>query len=336
VHDNITNANKIHNNKISERHQQSVISGVESGVKNYIRSRKDKIPGFINTHFSLQGSLRMHRKALGKDLYKAPLNILWIVPTLLTRAASAMLNKLGSETMARRLDRIPAGFETDVQKEITWLIYSELLELPYQQGDRQATKDALLESILDTPEISTIISGYLAEIHQKSGDPKFRKSLEKNFQEYASSRAAAADIASSIITLASGAVAFHKLTPGALMSGSAVAAVIAEKLAIANFWLGPSLGAWYYSVFPATASTGLLVAATSSVIATLALLSSFTGILTDPVQLKLGIHQKRLEKFLDALANELLDKTASPYKIKDLYITRVFDLFDILITAIKS
>ena len=144
------------------------------------------------------------------------------------------------------------------------------------------------------------------------------------------------DLAGSIITLSSGYVAFHKATPGVLASGGAAAAAIAQQIAIAKFWMGPALGAWYYGVFPATASTGLIVAATGSIMAGLALIMPFTGILTDPLQSKLGMHQKRLYKFLDALQDELLGVKKSKYRIKDQYLARVFDIFDLLRVAMRS
>ncbi len=317
-------------------HRRLVAKAVEQGIERYIRSRKAKIPDFVNRHFSFKGALRLHQKALWKDLYKVPLNIVWIVPALIIRTSSYLSYKFGAAKIARLLNRLPAGFETEVQKEINWLIYSELLELPYKQAQRETKKDALLEEILNVSELSAVIADYLNEIDQKSTAPNFRRALEKNLQEYAGSRIAASDLAGSIISLSSGYAAFHKATPGALSGGSAAAAAIAEKIAVSQFWLGSTIGGWYYSLFPATASTGLVIAATGSIIATLALLSTFTGIITDPLQSKLGLHQKRLQKFLDALRDELLDKNGSPYKIKDLYMTRIFDILDLLITALRS
>ena len=316
--------------------KQLISRAVNNGITKYIHDRKAKVPSFVDAHFSFKGALKIHRKAIGRDLYRSPLNILWLIPLTATKASALLLKKVGAGNISEYLNRIPPGIQTDVQKEINWLIYTELLELPYLQDSRESTKDSLLEEILQDPEISTVITGYLNEISKKSTAPDFRQTLERNLQEYATSRTAAADLAGSIITLSSNYIAFQKALPGALTSGSAVAAAIAEQTAVSNFWLGATLGKWYYSLFSVTASAGLVITATASIMAGLALITTFTGIITDPLQSKLGLHQKRLYKFLDALNDELLGANNSEYKIKDQYIVRVLDIFDLLIAALRK
>ncbi len=323
------------NHDASER-SNTVEKAVAVGIENYILSRKEKVPEFVDDHFSFDGALKLHKKAIGKDLYRAPLNILWMVPLTVAKACSFLSKKVGANKVSGILGRVPPGFQTEVQKEVNWLIYNELLELPYQQGSRESSKDALLEEILNVPEISDIIGEILSEISSKSEAPGFRKALERNLREYATSRTAASELAGGIITLSSGLVAFQKAVPGAIASGSAAAGLIAEKIAISQFWLGSTVGAWYYTLFPATASTGLVIAATGSIMAGLALITTFTGIITDPLQSKLGLHQKRLNRFLDALREELLEEKKSKYHIKDQYIARVFDIFDLLTIALKT
>ena len=322
--------------QVSIEQRQLILKAVTAGTENYIQARKAKVPTFVTKHFSFKGALKLHQKALGKDLYRAPLNILWLVPLAIVKVGSLILNKAGAGKMARRLDALPPGFQTDVQQEINWLIYTELLELPYQQDSRTSTQDALLTAILQDSELASVIDGYLTKIHKKSTASDFRRTLEKNLKEYANSRTAAAELAGNIITLSSSYAAFHKAMPGAITSGSATAAVIAEKIAIAKFWLGPTLGAWYYGLFPIAASTGLVIAATGTIMAGLALITTFTGIITDPLQAKLGLHQKRLNKFIDALGDEMSGDTQAQYKIKEQYISRVFDIVDLLITAVRS
>lgn len=321
---------------MSEEQRLIILNAVNSGIDDYIQSRKAKVPDFVEKHFSFHGALELHRKALGKDLYKAPLNVLWLVPLAAAKGSAFLLNKIGASSIARQLNRLPSGFQTDVQKEINWLIYTELLELPYEQNSRQSSKDALLEAILKDVQLASLIDGYLNEIHQKITRQDFREALERNLQEYASSRSAAAEIASSIITLCSSYTAFHQAMPGALSAGAASAAAIAQKLAIAQFWLGPTLGAWYYGLFPAAASTGLVIATTGAIMAGLGLISAFTGIITDPLQAKLGLHQKRLYKFIDALAGQIKGNSEARYGIAELYAGRVLDILDLLRLAMRS
>ncbi len=310
-----------------------VKQAVEDGISRYIEARKAKVPAFVAEHFSLKGALRLHKKALGKDLYKGPLNILWSVPSIMFRVTALGLKKLGEKHLSERLEKLPKGFETDVQKEVSWLVYTGLLEIPYAQNHRISNKDALLDEILSDKTLSAWMAQLLSKIHDQSKDPAYRAALEKNLQEYATSRTAASEMAGSIITLSAGYAAFNKAVPGTFAAGSATATAIAQHLAIANFWLGTTLGTWYYGVLPVTASTGLLIATTGSLMAALAIITTFTGIITDPLQTKLGIHQKRLFKFIDAFKTELLGAGQSQYKIKDQYVARVFDILDLLKTA---
>jgi len=311
-------------------------SAVDKAIRKYIESRKEKVPGFVKRHFSFPGTLGLNKKAIGSDLYKAPINVIWLLPYTGLKASSALLKKVGFQRIPSRIENLPVGFTTDVQKEVTWLIFTELLEIPYIQGKRKSRKDALLEKILNQPEISSLFAAALSEIYGKSRNPEFRSALEKNLLEYSKSRTAAAELAGSLISLSVGATMFHKMTPGALTAGGALAAAIAEQTAISSFVFGPTLGSLYYGIFPASTSVVLLTASTGTLLAALAVLSSFSGIITDPIQYKLGIHGKRLNRLIDSLENELRGMGNSEFKIRDQYIARVFDLLDLVMKGART
>jgi len=67
-----------------------------------------------------------------------------------------------------------------------------------------------------------------------------------------------------------------------------------------------------------------------------AILTSFSGIITDPIQYKLGLHQKRLNKLIDSLDKELRGLGDSGLHFKEQYIARVFDLLDLFRAAAKT
>ncbi len=309
---------------------------VKSGIERYIKSCKAKVPVFVAEYFSMRGALKLHCKALGKDLYRAPLNLIWAGPSLVLQALSGLCRKFGAKSAAHRLDRLPKGFKTEVQREVEWLIYTELLELPYSQGERKSHKDALLAEILAEPVLARICKDYLDTIRRKLDEPDFRKALEHNLAQLAIARTAAADLAASIISLAAGYAAFQKATPGAVAGGTALAGAIAHHLAVSSFWLGPTLGAWYYSIFPASASAGLIVASVGTVMAALAVVSTLAGVVVDPILAATGVHRRRLEKFIDRLGNELRGYGESRLKIHDHYLARVFDLLDLLKAAAQA
>ncbi len=316
--------------------KEDILPAFDEAVTNYIRSRRERVPEFVNHYFSFRGALRLNQKAFGTDLYKVPLNVAWSIPYFGLRASASVLRKIKLDKISNRIDTIPPGFETRVQKEIKWLIFTELLELPYSRPGRTSFKDALLIEILDQPHISSLLANEFSIIHTHAKKPGYREFLEKNLAEYASSRTAAADLAGSIISLSAGVAAFGKMTPGALTAGSPLAAAIAHEAAVSNFILGPTLGGIYYTLFPAAASTGLVAVSTGAVVLGLAVLTSFSGIITDPVQSMLGIHQRRLYKLIDCLERQLKGKGKSQLKLRDQYFARVFDLFDLLKRAAQG
>ncbi|UCB47581.1 MAG: hypothetical protein JSW56_10365, partial [Deltaproteobacteria bacterium] len=215
-----------------EDHKRDLAVG--RAIEAYIESRKEKVPHFVRKHFSFKGAVKLNRKAFSSDLYKVPLNVAWTIPYLTLRGSSSLLKRMGLEKFPSHVERLPVGFETKVQKEISWLIFTELLEIPYAQGNRRSEKDALLENILNQPDISSLFMGDLSTIYSKSKDPRFRPALEKNLMAYSRSRTAASELAGNIISLSAGASVFGKMTPGALTVGGGLAATIAQQAAISN------------------------------------------------------------------------------------------------------
>jgi uncharacterized protein DUF6635 len=308
-------------------------TALDRAIQIYIRSRREKIPEFVRTHFSISGAARINKKALGSDLIKAPLNVAWALPYAAVRTTSLILKRVGLRKIDHLAKKMPIGLKTAVQEEVNRLIFSELLELPYGQGTKLRETDALLAEILDQPEIRRLFQDQLSLIYSKSKQEGFRQALEKRLREYSVSRIAVSEMAGNIITLAAGAGMMGQMTPGGLSFGAGLAAAIAQQSAISSFFLGPTLGGVYYGIFPASASLGLVVASTSAVLATLAVLSAFSGIITDPLQARLGIHGKRLNRLVDSLEQALRDRGEPELKLRAHYLARVFDLLDLLKTA---
>jgi zinc transporter ZupT len=247
--------------------QQTLQHAVDHGIEAYITSRKASIPGFIDRHFAFRGALALHRKTFGRDVYKHPVNLLWGLPVALVQGAAELLDKAGAHRTAQWLRRVPRGMPTVLHKELQWLIYTDLLELPYAQESRAAHRDALLEHILAEPQIAALCEEYLTHLHSVAERPAFRAALERHLEEYGKTRGAVSELAGSLLNLAAGYAALSKATPGALSAGTAAATAIAQHLAITNFWLGATVGAWYYGVFPVSASAGLVAATTSAILA---------------------------------------------------------------------
>lgn len=310
-------------------------AAVSDAIRHYLVERRTLVAPFTERHFQWQGAWRINRHALGKDLLRTPANVLWAVPQLLAQGSAVIGRKLGFNTLARQLDSLPSGFKTDVEREIEWLIYCELLELPLAQDGRCCTKDALLEQILAHPVIQQLLIPELQQLDQLAHQQDFRQRLENYLSTYTTSRTAAADLSGTLIGLAAGGAAFKQFTPGAMAIGSATATAIANQLAIANFALGSTIGSLYYGLFPIAASTGLLVATTGGLIAGLGVLSALAGVITDPIQQVLGLHERKLLKLLNTLEQQLTGQEHG-YRLHDAYVARIFDLWDLLQTTTRA
>ena len=146
---------------------------------------------------------------------------------------------------------------------------------------------------------------------------------------------ATAEIATGFVAAGLGALVVKQANPGLVTLSSALAAVIAQQMAIAAFPLGASLGGLWYSLFPAVASPGLLVVTTAGVFFGGAMLAAFSGVVTDPLQRRLGLHRGRLERFLRGLEADLCGEPGRSRLMRDQYVARLADIFDLIALAMR-
>ena len=313
--------------------QQTLQHAVDKGIEAYVASRRARIPGFIDRHFAFRGALALHRKTFGRDWYKHPVNLVWGVPVALVQGAAELLDKAGVHHTATWLHRMPRGLSTALHKELHWLLYTELLELPYAQEGRASHRDALLEHILADPRIAALCEEYVTQLHSVAERPDVRAALERHLEEYGKTRGAVSELAGSLLTLAAGYAALSQATPGALSAGTAAATALAQHLAITNFWLGATVGAWYYAIFPVAASAGLVAATTGAMLAAVGVVTALAWIVLDPLLAITGLHRRRLDRFVTVLGEELRGSRRGAYRVRDHYIARVFDVLEMLRAA---
>jgi hypothetical protein len=123
------------------------------------------------------------------------------------------------------------------------------------------------------------------------------------------------------------------LTPGVASFAPTLAAIVAQQAAIASFPLGAALGTLWYGLFPAVPSLPLLFGLSGGLMIAGSLLAAFAGIVADPMQRWLGLHQRRLRRMIDALERQMLDPGASGLAVRDRYVARLLDLVDLLTAA---
>jgi hypothetical protein len=309
-------------------------AAVDAGAARYFAARRAMVRPFVDRHFSLRGTLRLHRAALGWDVLKAPANLSLAAPQVVARVAARAVARAGAERVSGFLRR-PLLFETAVGRDVAWLIGTELLELPMRQRDRVSNRDALAETILEDPAIGRAIASALAEIGAHAQDPEFRARLDAAMAEYAVSRAAGSEIATGLVSLSLGAVALHKLTPGAATLGPTLAGMMAQQAAVASFPLGGWLGGVWYGLFPAAPTAGLIATTTGSLMLAATVFAAFAGVLADPVQRATGLHRARLMRLIATLERQFRDPDAKGFVAHDQYVARLLDLFDLIGAALR-
>jgi hypothetical protein len=308
---------------------------VDDGVRRYFAERWRRIGPFVDRNFSLRGSIRLHRAAVGWDIARAPLNLAMAAPQVGLLVASHAARKLGAPRLASELGSKRLVVHTAVGKELAWRLHADLLELPYRSGDRVAAKDALAETILSDPRVVAALTPAIEALGRRGDDPVLRSRLDEALVEYTRTRAAATEITTAMLSLSAGALALRKLTPGAMTLGPTLAAAIVQRAAVMSFPMGGALGSLWYSVFPVAPSAVLVAGLTGGLFAASTVASAFAGVVADPVQRRLGLHQRRLRRMLDALERQMKDPDAPGFVVHDHYVARLLDLFDMAGTLVR-
>lgn len=309
---------------------------IASAAAGYIQGCESRIDGFVQRHYSFRGALEVHSHAIGWDIIRVPLNILWSVANIFLAITAFLAGLLQLKKLAGWIKRIPPGLKTDLDRQISWLVVTELLQLPYEQGGKKSTRDALMEEILKDPSLQLLLNEKLAAFDGPSGDPQFQRRVNAKLAEYDSTRNGSADLASNVVLLVSSKLVMGETSFGALNAGTTVAAAVAHSVAVSNFWLGSTIGSYYYAIVPVAVSMRLLIAVTTGIAIALSLVSVFIGVLTDPIQAKLGLHQRRLKKLVRAVGDDLLGKQGEEFQLREKYMGRLFDVIDMLTVVGRS
>ena len=306
---------------------------VTDGIRRYIAERHALVPAFVDRNFGWRGALALNRRALGLDLVRAPANVALGFATLGKGAVTAGLRVARRRRVAEALHARNLFLETDVGREVRWRVMSELLALPYaepgkgRRRPRQCGRDALAEAILADPRLEAHLAATLAAIGRRADDAAFRRRLVSSMETYLGSRAAASDMASSLFAAGAGLAAYHQFTPGVTTLGAALATTIAHEAAVSGFALGPWLGNIYYSMFAASTPPLLYAGVFAGMLIPLAALAAFSGVVSDPLQRALGLHQRRLHRLIDAVEASLIGEH-SRFTVRDHYAARLLDFAD--------
>jgi hypothetical protein len=303
---------------------------VRRAARRYLADRRARVDAFADRHFGFTGTLRLHRRTLGWDILRIPAN-LYVAPVALGIAVAARIAaRLGFTRAAAWLAGRRPIFDTAMAREVRWLVTTELLQLPCEQPGRSQMHDGLAETILVDPGVADRL-GAAGAISAET-----RRQIVVAIAGYAETRAATAEIAAGCFTAGLGALWVKQVTPGMMTLGSVVAGMLAQQAAIAAFPFGAWLGAWWYGMYPAEPSIGLVVATTGALAVMGSVIAAFSGIVTDPIQRLLGVHRRRLLRLIDALERTLCDEAPGSFPLRDHYVARLLDLLDLTATLLRA
>ncbi|MEO1190292.1 MAG: DUF6635 family protein [Pseudomonadota bacterium] len=302
----------------------------EAGVAAYVAERHERMDAFVQTTYSLRGSYAIHRDALKEDYWRGPANVLMTVPQLAVEVGAAGASRMGWRQASDSLRKRRLQVDTVGGREVTWRLMTEFLELPYESPDgRVSHKDALAEAILRQPPFPALLAPLDQAVEQKPDREALRAWLVDSLTHYVDSRSHAAELVNALLASAAGALLFKQFTPGAASLGPLLAQAVAQKTA--PLWLpfgGKIMGLLPASLV-ATAPAAATAGATIGLLGIGALLASFSGLLTDPLQARVGLHHYRLRRLLNRLERSLLGHEQASYRLPDRYAARLFDILDL-------
>lgn len=260
--------------------------------------RESAVRRFVRARYGLRGTLALHRQALGMDLLRAPLNVALAPVFLLVRLLVPVLRRLRLPGVADWLSRRRIFLKSDMAARIEADLAGFAADLRRQGLMADAPPEAVARAIAG----------------------------------YAETRNAVAEITTSAVVLLSGLLLLHRATPGVISLAGPVAQLRAQAQAIEGFALGNWAGGLWYGVFPTTLSTPEVVL-TGVVLAILAsVLTTFAGLLADPVQLWTGMHRRRLMRLLARLDHA----GPTPALEREHLLARLGDLTDAALSLWRS
>lgn len=292
---------------------------MQHSAGDFFDNARRRVPDFVQRTYSLRGSLELHRMALGLDLLRTPLNVALAPLQVLMRLAGMVAGLLGAKRVSQWLGLRSLVLGTRVTHEVETRVLRDLLRISGATGD-------LARRIGDAPEVRALMAADCRPGEARQRAWRAAVTLEM----YSGTRSAVSEMTTAVMTVILGAIVFRSLTPGMVSVVPRIADIVALDAAIARFPLGDGLGRLWYGVFPVAAGPGLVIALGIPVILLAATITTFAGILADPLQVATGVHRRRLMRLIDALEHDLTGGNDRPFTAREHYFARVFDVVDMV------
>ncbi|WP_378942050.1 DUF6635 family protein [Paracoccus sp. R86501] len=236
-------------------------------LRSRLTRRDAQLRRFVARRYGLRGTLALHRHAFGADLLRAPVNVMLAPVALILQIVAALLTRIGARRAGARI----GGWRIFLRSDMSAQIHRDLTALI---ADLQA---------------------------QGLGPDAGPAQIDRALRAHVETRNAVAEITTSLIVLISGFVLFQRATPGLISLAGPMAQMRAHGAALRDFALGETLGRAWYWAFPVELSP-LYVIATGVVLALIgSVVTTFAGVIADPVQRMTGIHRRRLSRLMARL-----------------------------------
>ena len=135
--------------------------------------------------------------------------------------------------------------------------------------------------------------------------------------------------------LITGFAVYGGLTPGAFTLAPFVAGEYVQQQAIDGFWAGAWAGSYWYHWFPERADWSLIIETALLIMVAMAYLSTVIGLVIDPLQRWLGLHQRRLRRLLMTLENDILGTDPKNMRLPDTFLPRIVDAAETVVIMLR-
>lgn len=260
--------------------------------------RETAVRRFVRARFGPRGTLALHRHALGLDLLRAPVNVMLSPVFLLVRLLVPLLRRLGAVRAAEGLARRRIFLASDLSRHI-----------------------------------AADLTGFIADLDAQGIGPKAPpQAVARAAADYAETRNAVSEITTSLLVLLAGLALFHRATPGVISLAGPLAEMRARARAIDDFLLGNWAGGLWYGVFPRDLTMTEVVLTGAALAVAASVVTTFAGLIADPLQWAAGTHRRRIMRLLARL-----DRAAeAPALEREHWLARLGDLTDACLSLWRS
>ncbi len=247
-------------------------------LRSRLTRRDAALRRFTRLRYGPRGTLALHRHAIGADLLRAPVNVMLAPVALLMLGAGWALTRMGATRVGGWLRSRRVFLRSDVSAVIQRDLGALIADLQRQGLGPDTSPDRIARAI----------------------------------RSHADTRNAVAEITTSLIVLTVGIALFHRATPSMISLAGPMAQMRAHGAAVRDFALGDTLGRAWYWAFPVETAPLTVVATGVALAVAGSLVTTFAGLIADPVQLWTGIHRRRLSRLMARLDAETTAARQNP------------------------